>query len=112
MSSIATGAAVFALAFVDVHPAVGIAVVVAWAVASGALPALAQTLILRLAGPEHRGFAGALIPVLFNLGIAIGAALASLAVGKAGVPALPPLAAAVIGVAAVGLFLGLRWRRA
>ncbi len=112
VSSFATGAAVLALAFVDVHPAVGIAVVVAWAVASGALPPLAQTLILRLAGSEHRGFAGALIPVLFNLGIAIGAALAALAVGQAGVPVLPPLAAAVIGVAAVGLFLGMRWRRA
>lgn len=111
VSAIATGAAVLALSFVDAHPVTGVAVVVAWAVASGALPALAQTLILRLAGPDHRGFAGALIPVLFNLGIAIGAALASLVVGRAGVPALPPLAAAVIAVAAVGLFLGMRSRR-
>lgn len=108
VSAIVTGAAVLALVFVDVHPAVGIAVVVAWAVASGALPALAQTLILRLAGTEHRRFAGALIPVLFNLGIAVGAALASLVVAQAGLAALPPLAAAVIGVAVVGLFLGTR----
>lgn len=111
VGSLTTSAAVFALSFVDVSPAVGVAVVVAWAVASGAVPALAQTLILRLAGPEHRGFAGALIPVLFNLGIAIGAALASLVVSGAGVPALPPLAAAVIGLAAVGLLFGMRSRQ-
>lgn len=108
VSAIATGAAVLALSFVDVHPAVGIAVVVAWAVASGALPALAQTLILRLAGPAHRGFAGALIPVLFNLGIAVGAALASLVVGQAGVAALPLLAAVVIAAASAALGFAVR----
>ncbi len=110
VSAIVTGAAVLALAVVNAHPAVGIAVVVVWAVASGALPALAQTLILRLAGTEHRGFAGALIPVLFNLGIAVGAALASAVVGEAGVGALPPLAAAVVGVAALGLAASNRTR--
>ncbi|MGR0221366.1 MFS transporter [Agromyces sp. ZXT2-6] len=111
VSAVMTGAAVLALSFVDVHPALGVTVLVAWAVASGAVPALAQTLILRLAGPAHRGFAGALIPVLFNLGIAVGAALASLVVGGAGVAALPPLAAAVIGAAGVGLWFGVRSRR-
>ena len=108
VSAVVTGVAVLALAVVDAHPIVGVAVVVAWAVASGALPPLAQTLILRLAGPERRGFAGALIPVLFNLGIAIGAGLASLVVGQAGLSAVPPLAAAVIGLSALGLLLTTR----
>lgn len=106
ISSITTAAAVLALSVVDAHPAIGIVVVVAWATASGALPALAQTLILRLAGTEHRSFAGALIPVLFNLGIAVGAALASLVVGSTGIAALPALAAAVVAAAVVGLAVG------
>lgn len=106
ISSITTAAAVLALSVVDAHPAIGIVVVVAWATASGALPALAQTLILRLAGTEHRSFAGALIPVLFNLGIAVGAALASLVVGSLGIAALPALAAAVVAAAVVGLAVG------
>lgn len=103
VSAAVTGAAMLALAVVDVHPAVGIAVVVVWGAASGALPPLAQTLILRLAGTRHRAFAGALIPVLFNLGIAVGAALASAAVGSAGLAALPPLSAGVVAAATVGL---------
>lgn len=107
-SSLITGAAVLALGVVSVHPAVGVAVIVVWAVGSGALPPLAQTLILRLAGPERRGFAGALIPVLFNLGIAIGAALASVVVGVAEPAVVPPLAAGVIGLATVGLLVGTR----
>ena len=106
VSSFTTAAAVLALSVVDAHPAIGIVVVVAWATASGALPALAQTLILRLAGTQHRGFAGALIPVLFNLGIAVGAALASLVVGSLGIAALPALAAAVVAAAVVGLAVG------
>lgn len=107
IAAFATGVAVLSLSFVEVHPAVGIVVVVVWAVVSGALPALAQTLIMRLAGPERRGFAGALIPVVFNLGIAAGAALASLVVAGFGIAALPIVAAVVIGVAAVGLALAL-----
>ncbi|TYL53988.1 MFS transporter [Agromyces mariniharenae] len=106
--AIVTAIAVAALALVGVHPAVGIAVVVVWGVASGALPALAQTMILRLAGTERRSLAGALIPVVFNLGIAIGAGLAALVVDSSGVAALPPLGAAVVAVAAAGLFLVLR----
>jgi predicted MFS family arabinose efflux permease len=87
---------------------VGVAVVVAWGVVSGAMPPFAQTLILRLAGPERRSFAGALIPVLFNGGIAVGAALASFVVAGSGVTAVPLLAAVVVGVAAVGLAAAVR----
>lgn len=106
--SLLTGAAVLSLGLVSVHPAIGVAVIVVWAAASGALPPLAQTLILRLAGTERRGFAGALIPVLFNLGIAIGAALASLVVGLAELAVVPPLAAGVIALAAMGFFVAGR----
>ncbi|WGX94376.1 MFS transporter [Nocardioides sp. L-11A] len=74
-----------------------------WGVASGALPPLAQTLILRLGGPAHRALAGALIPVLFNGGIAVGAALASGIVARYGVGGLGLPAAALIGLAALGL---------
>lgn len=81
----------------------GVAVVLLWGVASGALPPLAQTMILRLAGPEHRSLAGALIPVVFNGGIAIGAAFASGVVARGGAEGLPVLAAALIGLAAAGL---------
>lgn len=108
VSVAATALTVAALGVVDVHPAVGIAVVVAWGVVSGGMPPFAQTLILRLAGPERRSFAGALIPVLFNGGIAVGAALASLVVAGSGVTALPLLAALVVAAAALGLTLSLR----
>lgn len=108
VSVAATALTVAALGVVDVHPAVGIAVVVAWGVVSGGMPPFAQTLILRLAGPERRSFAGALIPVLFNGGIAVGAALASLVVAGSGVTAVPLLAALVVAAAAIGLALSLR----
>ncbi|WP_460890061.1 MFS transporter [Promicromonospora xylanilytica] len=107
-----TALAVLALAVVDVSPVVGIGVVVVWGVVSGGMPPFAQTLILRIAGPERRSFAGALIPVLFNGGIAVGAALASMVVAGPGVAGVPPLAAGVVGAAALGLAVTLRGRRA
>lgn len=110
VSVAATALTVLALGAVDVHAAVGIAVVVAWGVVSGGMPPFAQTLILRLAGPDRRSFAGALIPVLFNGGIAVGAGLASAVVAASGVAAVPLLAATVVAVAAVGLALTLRRR--
>jgi MFS transporter, DHA1 family, inner membrane transport protein len=111
VSAIATGAGVAALGLVAVHPIVGIAVLVLWGVASGALPPLAQTMILRLAGTERRALAGALIPVVFNLGIAIGAALASLVVGAGALESLPLLGAAVTTAAALGLVVTVRRTR-
>ncbi|MFT4289390.1 MFS transporter [Nocardioides sp.] len=99
-----TAAALLGLAVAD-HAWIGVGVVVAWGVASGALPPLAQTEILRLAGPGHRATAGALIPVVFNGGIAVGAALASLLVDRGGVAALPVPTAIIVGIAALGLVL-------
>ena len=111
VTAIATGIGVAALGFVAVHPAVGLAVLVLWGVASGALPPLAQAMILRLAGPQHRALAGALIPVVFNFGIAIGAALASVVVGAGALSSLPALGAAVIATAALGLVVVVRRTR-
>jgi predicted MFS family arabinose efflux permease len=108
VSVAATALAVLGLGAVEASPVVGIAVVVAWGVVSGGMPPFAQTLILRLAGPERRSFAGALIPVLFNGGIAVGAGLASFVVAGSGVAALPLLGGVVVGVAAVGLALVTR----
>ncbi|MFD7025866.1 MFS transporter [Promicromonospora sukumoe] len=108
VSVAATALTVLGLAVVDAGPVVGLAVVVVWGIVSGGMPPFAQTLILRLAGPERRSFAGALIPVLFNGGIAVGAALASLVVAGPGVAALPLLAGPVVGVAAVGLAVAVR----
>lgn len=103
VSAVVTGLAVAALAVVDVHPVVGALVVVVWGAASGAVPPLAQTLMLRLAGTEHRDLAGALIPVVFNLGIAVGAGIASGLVDVSGVSALPVFGAGVVAASVVGL---------
>ena len=107
-----TAAAVLALSVVDRGIALGLTVVVVWGLVSGAVPPLAQTEILRSAGPAHRSTAGALIPVLFNGGIAIGAALGSMVVGRAGIGALPVPTAAVIAAAALGLGLTVARRAA
>lgn len=103
VSVILTAAALLALVAADAGPGIGLVVVVVWGVVSGALPPLAQTEILRLAGTTHRATAGALVPVLFNGGIAVGAGLAALLVDHAGIVALPVPAAAVVASAAIGL---------
>ncbi|KQM81235.1 MFS transporter [Agromyces sp. Leaf222] len=105
VSSAATGLALAALAMVGGDPVLGVMVVVAWGLASGAVPPLAQTLILQLAGPERRDLAGALIPVVFNLGIAVGAGAASGIVGGAGIAPLPAFGATVVAASVVGLVI-------
>ena len=98
-----TAAALLALDAASEHPVLGLTVLVTWGVVSGAMPPLAQTQILRLAGPAPRSTAGALIPVLFNGAIAIGAGLASIVVAHHGVAALPVPAGIVVAVAATGI---------
>ncbi|SKC78776.1 MFS transporter [Krasilnikoviella flava] len=112
LASAGTALALLALTAVGARPALGVAVLVLWGVASGALPPLAQTLILRLGGPERRATAGALIPVVFNGGIAVGAALASVVVARGGALALPVPAAVVVAATTVALVAGARaWSR-
>lgn len=79
-----------------------------WGLASGTLPPLAQTLIMRVAGPQHRSTAGTVIPVVFNGGIAVGAALGSVVVDRAGTAALSVPAALIVAVATVGLVFATR----
>lgn len=108
----ATAAALLGLAAAGERPAAGVLVVAGWGLVSGALPPLAQTLILRLAGPQRRTLAGALIPVLFNGGIAVGAAAASWLVARDGVGSLPVPSAALVALAAAGLVVVSRARGA
>ncbi|WP_456825763.1 MFS transporter [Cellulomonas sp. P5_E12] len=97
-----------ALVVVGGRPVAGLVVLVVWGLTSGTLPPLAQTLIMRVAGPEHRSAAGTVIPVVFNGGIAVGAALGSVVVDRAGTAALPVPAALVVAVAAIGLVVATR----
>ncbi|MFF2371579.1 MFS transporter [Agromyces sp. NPDC058110] len=108
VAAVATGLALAALGAVGASPALGVAVVVVWGVVSGAVPPLAQTLMLRLAGTRHRDLAGALIPVVFNLGIAVGAGLASGLVGASGTALLPAFGATVVAASAIGLGFAVR----
>ncbi|HEX6194443.1 MAG TPA: MFS transporter [Jiangellaceae bacterium] len=101
-ASAATALMLLALTWADA-PAFGLVTILVLGLVSGAVPPLAQTEILRLAGRGHRDLAAALIPVVFNGGIAVGAAAASLLVGRAGPTALPIPAAAVAAIAALGL---------
>lgn len=102
-ATVATAAALLALGAAGQDRWLVLGAVMAWGVVSGALPPLAQTLILRLAGPARRSLAGALIPVLFNGGIALGAAFAAGMVALGGSGALVVPAAALVALAAAGL---------
>lgn len=102
-----TAIAVAALA-IHIPPFIAAAVVALSGMGSGAFPPLALTLILRLAGESRRDFASALIPVLFNGGIAVGAAAASAVAAAAGPRAVAIPAAVIVGAAAVTL--GVAWR--
>jgi MFS transporter, DHA1 family, inner membrane transport protein len=102
VASGATAVALLALTWAE-RPTYGVITILALGVAGGAVPPLAQTEILRLAGTHHRDLAAALIPVIFNGGIAVGAATASMLVGHAGHSALPLPAASTAALAAVGL---------
>lgn len=111
-ATVLVAVSLLSLTVVDGSAVTGLVVLVSWGLTSGALPPLAQTLIMRTAGPEHRGTAGGVIPVVFNLGIAVGAALGSVIVERSGPAALPVPAAVVVAVAAVGLVLATRPRAA
>lgn len=88
-----------------------LAVVLVWGLASGAVGPLAQTAIMRAAGPALRSLAGTTVPVAFNLGIAVGAAAGSGAVDRLGVSALPWLAGGVALLATLALSPAVRRRR-
>jgi predicted MFS family arabinose efflux permease len=93
-------------------PAVDLALVGLWGLATGAFPPLAQTAIMQAAGPRLRSLAGTLIPVTFNLGIAVGAGAGSAVVSAHGLTALPVPAAAVAAAATLALAAATLRRRA
>jgi predicted MFS family arabinose efflux permease len=93
-------------------PAADLALVGLWGLATGAFPPLAQTAIMGAAGPGLRSLAGTLIPVTFNLGIAVGAAAGSAVVSAHGLTALPVPAAAVAATATLALAAATLPRRA
>lgn len=107
-AGVAVVLALAALAGLGAHPATDIALVVAWAGATAAVPALTQTLLFRIGGAGLRSTVGAIVPVTFNLGIAAGAALGSAVVDGAGLAWLPAPAAGVAAMAAAALVLAGR----
>jgi len=98
-------ASLAALLALGLHPAVDLAVVAVWGISSGAVGPAVQTGMMRAAGAEHRQTAGTLLPVAFNLGIAIGAAGGSVVVERLSLDVLPPLAAALAVLATATLWL-------
>ncbi|MCF4122919.1 MFS transporter [Antribacter sp. KLBMP9083] len=108
VASAMAGLALLALLGAGHSAAAALLVVIAWGMATGALPPLAQTTILRLAGSGLRGIAGMLIPVVFNLGIAVGAAAGSAVVDRSGPWAVPLPSALLVAVAAVALSVLMR----
>lgn len=102
------GVSLAAITTAGSHPVVAVGVVVLWGLSSGALPPLAQTMIMRLAGSRHRATAGAIVPVMFNVGIAAGAAGAAAVIAGPGPALLPVAAAVVVLLGAVGLATVLR----
>lgn len=110
MSGALTAAAIGGLTVADTSALVAVPVLVLWGAATGALPPLLQTAIMRAAGVRLRSLAGTLIPVALNLGIAAGAALGSAVVASARVGAVPGPAAlvAVVGAALLAVLLRRR----
>lgn len=102
--------ALTALSALGAHPVTDVALVVAWAGATAAVPALTQTLLFRIGGAGLRSTVGAIVPVTFNLGIAAGAALGSAVVDAVGLAWLPAPAAGVAALAAAGMLAARRRR--
>jgi DHA1 family inner membrane transport protein len=85
------------------------ALVAVWGLLLGMLPPLLQARVIGVASPASKGVAGAVLVVVFNLGIAAGALLGGAVIDRAGVDRLLPVAACVAAVAAVGLAALGRW---
>lgn len=111
LSGLLTAMAIAGLTVAGTSALVAVPVLVLWGAATGALPPLLQTAIMRAAGVRLRSLAGTLIPVALNLGIAAGAALGSAVVAVAGVGAVP-VPAALVALLGAGLLAVLLRRTA
>ncbi len=94
-TAVAFAAGLAALALLGTHPVVAYAVVAVWGLLIGLLPPVFQTRVTRLAAPAIRDTAGAVAITALNVGIAAGAALGGVVLGRAGVTGLVVLAAAL-----------------
>jgi predicted MFS family arabinose efflux permease len=101
-------ASLAALVLLGAHPALDVLLFAVWGVSTGAVGPAVQTGMMRAAGAEHRDTAGTLLPVAFNLGIALGAAAGSAAVDSFSLGALPALATALAVLATTGLVMTAR----
>lgn len=99
-----TALAVAALALVAAQPLWGLAALMLWGLAFGALPPLLQTRLLHASSAAFRDSASAVYTTAFNLGIGGGALLGAVAYDTVGVGGLPWL---YLGILAVGLVLVL-----
>lgn len=111
VSGLLTAMAIAGLTVAGTSAVVAVPVLVLWGAATGALPPLLQTAIMRAAGVRLRSLAGTLIPVALNLGIAAGAALGSAVVAVAGVGAVP-VPATLVALLGAGLLAVLLRRTA
>lgn len=97
-----------ALVLLGVHPALDVLLFAVWGVSTGAVGPAVQTAMMRAAGAEHRDTAGTLLPVAFNLGIALGAAAGSAVVDRFSLGLLPALATGLAVLATAGLAISAR----
>lgn len=96
-------ASLAALVALGLHPALDVLLMAVWGASTGAVGPAVQTAMMRAAGAEHRATAGTLLPVAFNLGIALGAAAGSAVVDRLSLALLPALATALALLATAGL---------
>ncbi|NEM06805.1 MFS transporter [Geodermatophilus normandii] len=99
VTAVALAAGLAGLLLLGMPPAVTVAVVAVWGALIGLLPPVFQTRVTRLAAPAIRDVAGAVAITALNVGIAAGAALGGLVLGRSGPTGL---VVAVAGMAAVG----------
>lgn len=95
------------LGLLGVHPVLAVAVVAVWGFLVGLLPPVFQTRVTQLAAPAVRDVAGAVAITALNIGIASGAVLGGLVLGRAGTTGLVVVATALAAVGAAAL---LAWR--
>lgn len=100
------------LAVASDSPVLVHALVAGWGLLLGMLPPLLQARVIGVASPASKGAAGAVLVVVFNLGIAAGTLVGGGVIDRAGVDLLLPVAAVVAAAAAVGLVAVGRWAAA
>lgn len=107
-----TALAIAALALFAAQPLWGLASLMLWGLAFGALPPLLQTRLLHASSAEFRDSASAIYTTAFNLGIGGGALLGAVVYDVVGVGGLPWLYLGILAVALVLVSLSGARRRA